>query len=272
MIPILPQPMCGPGWTLEGKIARYDQDTLSDRIDGEAELYFPYGFQFLASGRYTRQDQSFDLDVFRMGSLLDAFGVYANYRPKGAEPVPAVTEGGVTPDQLFFYQERYFIRLQSTGNREAGKGALVACAQAVSRLLPAGVGMPPEIDFLAIPEVLPRSVLYNATSLLGYDFLHRGMMADAVIGGETVRLFISLENSNLEAEKSFLAYRNYLQTNGSGSRPVTTSSNRAVVGVDPLYGTAVVDVLGRYVFGMVRVKDTAAALPVMEKMRRKLVK
>ena len=94
MIPILPQPMCGPGWTLEGKIARYDQDTLSDRIDGEAELYFPYGFQFLASGRYTRQDQSLDLDVFRMGSLLDAFGVYANYRPKGAEPVPAVTKGG----------------------------------------------------------------------------------------------------------------------------------------------------------------------------------
>ena len=38
---LLPPLSCGTGWKLEGKPLFYDSETLSDRINGEAELYFP---------------------------------------------------------------------------------------------------------------------------------------------------------------------------------------------------------------------------------------
>ena len=71
---------------LTGKPVYYDRDTLSDRIDGEAELYFPYGFDRMAAARYVSEKSpgtGVDVEIYRMGSLLDAFGIYANYRQNG---------------------------------------------------------------------------------------------------------------------------------------------------------------------------------------------
>ncbi len=82
---IMPVPACAEGWTLDGKVTFYDKETLFDRIDGESELYFPYGFQMLAYARYQNRQNpmiAIDADVYKMGSLLDAFGIFANYRRK----------------------------------------------------------------------------------------------------------------------------------------------------------------------------------------------
>jgi hypothetical protein len=264
---LLPAPSCGAGWALEGKAAVFDRETLSDRINGEAEIFFPYGFQSLAFGRYATGNKAFDLDIYRMGSGLDAFGMFGNYRPDGADPLGVGTEGVVTATQLFFYQGNYFIRLQSTGEGDAGKAALASCAEAVSGRLPKGGGAPREAQMLAIPEVEQATVRYCATSLLGYDFLPRGLTADAAVAGEPARVFVVLAASPSDAAASFERYRGYLQQSG---RDLESNGATAMTAVDPLYGNTVVERSGRYVFGMVRVKETAAALPVMEKLRSRL--
>jgi hypothetical protein len=263
----LPKPSCGAGWNIEGKPAVYGKDNLSDRIDGEAEIFFPYGFETLAYGRYIKGDKAFDLDVYRMGSPLDAFGMYANYRPDGADPLQIGTDAAVTPAQLFFYQGRYFVRLQSTGEGDAGKAALAACAETASRLLPKGEGAPKEAQLLAIPEVEQSSVRYSATSLLGYDFFPRGLMADATIAGEPARAFVVMTPSPSDAAKAVQSYRSYLQEGGS---VLTTEPGGAVSGVDPLYGKALFDQKGSYVFGFVRLKEVAAAAPALAKLRSRL--
>ena len=52
----------------------------------------------------------------RMGSLLDAFGIYANYRRADYKSVKIGEERvSYHPTQLMFYQDRYFVRLQVTG-------------------------------------------------------------------------------------------------------------------------------------------------------------
>ena len=88
---LLPPVSCGAGWKMEGKPLFYDRDTLSDRIDGEAELYFPYGFERMAAARYASGKNpaaGIDVEIYRMGSLLDAFGMYANYRQKEGSAFP----------------------------------------------------------------------------------------------------------------------------------------------------------------------------------------
>jgi len=263
----LPAPACGAGWGLDGKPAVYDRETLSDHIDGEAELFIPYGFESMAYARYAQGTNGFDLEVYRMGSLLDAFAMFAGYRPDGAVALAAGGEGAVTSSQLFFYQGRYFVRLQSTGAVDAGEAALSACARAVSVGLPAGGERPKEPALLDVPEVVKVSVRYSATSLLGYDFLPRGMMADALVGGDTVRLFVVLAPSPAAAGKAADAYRAYLRESGARLDALKSGEGTYLTAVDPLYGKVLFRASGRYLIGMARVKDPVAAVAVLEKVR-----
>src|SRR5512137_145288 len=83
MLSLLPAGSCAEGWVMEEKPALFTVDTLFDHINGEAELYFPYGFDTLATARYVKKDvQGSEVmaDVYRMGSLLGAFGIWSNYR------------------------------------------------------------------------------------------------------------------------------------------------------------------------------------------------
>ena len=264
---LLPAHSCGAGWQLDGKIAQFDRQTLSDRIDGEAELFLPYGFDLLAYGRYVLGRNSFDVDLYRMGSSLDAFGMYASYRPDGAEPLRLGGEGAATSSQLLFYQDRYFVRLQSTGDADPGKNALAACAQAVSGLLPKAQGAPGELGLLSFAGIEPASIRYSATSLLGYHFFPRGMTADAAVAGKPCRIFLVLTPSSSEAAKAFRSYRHFLRRDGCG---VKMTGRSALTGTDPLYGKVLAEQAGPYVFGLARVKDVAAARRVMEKLRERL--
>ncbi|MCM0080167.1 hypothetical protein L4X63_01045 [Geomonas sp. Red32] len=269
---LLPKPACGAGWSLEGRPAVYGRETLSDRIDGEAEIFFPYGFEFLSYGRYVNKEQGFDVDVYRMGSALDAFGMFSGYRPEGAETVKTGSDGAVTESQLFFYQDRYFVRLQSTGTPETGKGPLEACAREVSRLLPPATGAPKETKLLDLPEVVKGSVQYKATSLLGYDFFPRGLVADVMVGGEPARVYIVLTDSVTDAVAAFGNYRAYLRNSGSMVLYGEDRFGATLTGTDPLYGNMLAEQRGPYVFGLVRLNKTAAGFPLMGKIRARLVR
>src|ERR1035438_3684104 len=107
---LLPVPACAENWLMDGKAALYDRDNLFERINGESELYFPYGFELLASARYADKknpNSALEADIYRMGSLLDAFGMYANYRRKDDPDAGIGAEGSVSASQLFFYQGRF---------------------------------------------------------------------------------------------------------------------------------------------------------------------
>ncbi len=273
MTAVLPAPACTEGWTLEEKAALFDRDTLYDHIDGEAELYFPYGFDLLASARYANGRNSrtaLVADVYRMGSLLDAFGIYANYRRREGVAVQVGAEGTLSSSQLIFYQGRYFVRLQATGSPGPQDDVFLGCARAISHRLPQNPGRPEEIEAFRIPAVVPNSERYAAQSLLGYDFFRRGLTADAVADGVPVRLFLVLEDSGDAASRTFDRYLSYLEESGKDVRVRATPGRRSLSAVDPLYGTVFAVQTGRFLLGAVRVRDRAAAERLVEQVRRRI--
>ena len=87
---VLPAHGFAKDWVMKNTVMFYDKDTLFDHIDGEAELYFPYGFDVLATATYINTknpDLWIVADIYRMGSLLDAFGIYSNFRRSGTTEV-----------------------------------------------------------------------------------------------------------------------------------------------------------------------------------------
>ena len=237
---LLPPVSCAPGWPVEGKTSVYDRETLSDRIDCEAELYFPYGFERMAAARYgspKNPGAGIDVEIFRMGSLLDAFGMYANYRQKDARNLPIGAGSSLAPSQLFFYQGRHFIQIQITGTEDADPDALAACGRAVAARLPGPARSPAELSAFDRPELVKGSERYLPESLLGYDFLNKGLMADAVLEGTTLQVFILLGGTPDSAALALQRFRSQL---AQGELTTIGKDHLFLEGVDPLYGPVVV--------------------------------
>jgi hypothetical protein len=267
---ILPSPACAPGWVMDGKVVLYDKETLSDRINGEAELFFPYGFTYLISARYANKQNpriAIDADVYKMGSLLDAFGMYANYRRKDDAAAIIGNEGSISSSQLFFYQDQYLVRLQATGTTSLEQGIFLVCGKAISQNLPSRFNLPQELEPFSIPAVVRKSERYIARSLLGYDFFRRGLIADAMLGSEQVQVFVVLEDSRAGASKAFDQYSAYLKTSGMEIR---TIKPRLLNATDPLYGNVVLEQSDRYLVGVIRFKNVSLAEQLVDQIRKRL--
>ncbi|HUO77498.1 MAG TPA: DUF6599 family protein [Thermodesulfovibrionales bacterium] len=270
---VLPAPHCAEGWLMEEKVALYTKDTLFERINGESELYFPYGFEALASARYANSknpEVAVEVDVYKMGSLLDAFGIYANYRRADDGTVRIGAEGFVSPSQLLFYQDRYFVRLQASGTLSVEQEVFLSCARAVSGNLPRNLSQPRELELFMMPAVKQRSERYISQSLLGYAFFRRGLIADAVLEGEALKVFVVSEDSVNAARKAFDQYREYLKASGQKVQVTETPDKTSVTAVDPLYNNIYIEHFGRYLIGAVNLKKTSAGKQLVEQLRRRL--
>ena len=269
----LPAFACGEDWPMDGKVTLFDKDTLLDHINGESELYFPYGFEVLAFARYANRNNpqaAFDADIYKMGSLLDAFGMYANYRRKDDVDVNVGAEGTASSSQLLFYQDRYFVRLQASGTTNPGPDVFLACARAISQKLPRNAGRPKELEAFIIPAIERKSMRYIAQSLLGYEFFRKGIVADAILNDEHFQVFLVLENSMEAARKAFDQYCEYLKTSDKNVQIARMQHQLSLKARDPLYGNVVVEQAGQYIFGAVRVKDTSGAQQLIEKLHKRI--
>jgi hypothetical protein len=270
---VMPVPACAEGWTIDGKVTFYDKDTLFDRINGESELYFPYGFDMLAYARYanTQNPQiAVDADIYRMGSLLDAFGMFANYRKKDDTDIAIGAEGTVSTSQLFFYQDRYFVRLQVTGTISLKREIFLSCARAISHNLPQTKSRPTELEVLMVPPVVKKSERYVAQSLMGYDFFRRGIIADAVLNNTLIQVFMVIESSPDASRKTIEQYRSYLKASGSDARMVEGPVGLSLAANDPLYGNVLVEQAGRFVIGASRTNDPHGAKLLIKQLRTRL--
>ncbi len=270
---ILPSDKCTENWVAKGKVTLHTKDTLFDHINGEAELYFPYGFEILATATYMNKSNPEEwvvADVYRMASLLNAFGIYSNYRRADAVSITVGAEGFVSPSQLMFYQDRYFVRLQVTGATSLKPDVFFACAKTVSRNLQLNASRPRELSFFRIPGVVSNSERYIAQSLLGYAFFRRGMIADVVLEGKQIQVFIVPEESRDSSLKTFDNYRSYLKTEGQGVNVIKTPNRISLKAIDPLYGGVFVEQSGRYIIGAVRLKEPDTAKGIIEQVRRLL--
>ncbi|HVN95122.1 MAG TPA: DUF6599 family protein [Syntrophorhabdaceae bacterium] len=246
------------GWTVDGNVNRYTRENLYTHIDGEAELYMPYGFSGLESVLYKKMDNpkvALQADIFRMGSPIDAFGVYSYYRDPDSETVNIGAEGFIDDSQLMFYKDLYFVHLAASGDNP-DRADFLACAEAIARRLPGGSATPRELDLIKFPGVLPHTEKYTAQSVLGYAFFKKGLTAEAVLAGRPVKMFVILDGSDKEAADTFNRYAAYLKEKGGAPRIVKSEEAATLVGSDPLYKGVLVRLSGRHVFG---ITDLASA-------------
>ncbi len=254
---ILPQ-ACADGWVREGPVSTYTRESLYKYIDGEAELYMPYGFRKAATVMYVKpggKEGGLVVNVFEMGSSLDAFGIYGNFRSPSLDRVAVGTEGFADESELMFFKDRYFAQITTSGTLTQERPLFLACAGSVAAAMPGKAAMPPEVELLKVPGEVPASEKYYPEGLLGYGFLGKGLTADVMLASGQVKAFVVLRDSPEGMERTIDAYVKYLRDSKAALEVSRNGRGTIIRAADPLFKGVVLQQSGRYGVGVAGLKD-----------------
>jgi len=168
-------------WKLLEPVRTFGPDNLYEEIDGEAELFLPYGMDRLTVavlGRTARPGSEVRLELFRMASPRDAYGIWSQYRYPDQEilRVPP-SEAIVSDTSADFFRGETFVRVRS----KPGDGSridVVGISSEIVALLTGGAAPPEEARALdGLPGRVSGSILYQKRAMLGYECLAPGFEA-----------------------------------------------------------------------------------------------
>lgn len=254
------------GWVRKDAPVVFTKETLFEHIDGQADLFLQYGFEksiFVAYLDRKDSEKRIDLDIYDMGTVLNAFGVFSRFR---TEERPA----GIGLDSLagdhyfFFYKGKYFVVLQSS---EAPGLSLQQFARAVESLISEDSCRPKEIVYFQRDGFKPGSIEYFPEGLLGHGFLGKGFKATYMENdaGEVkpereFQVFLSTFENAQVALNALKSFREHLSKQGELAESIPPPLGPdALRGVDPYQGNTLAAATGPYVFGAVGfTKDSEA--------------
>ena len=172
--------LAGRSWTGTEQARTFGPGTLYEEIDGEAELFLPYGFEELTVGIVRpagKEEAEVRLELFRLATSREAFGVFSQHRfPDQEVVVVGDAKAIVSEASLDFFQGRYFVRVRAA-SRAAGRSDLESLGRVISALLPGTDDPPRETEAFRIPGFVDGSVVFHRRALLGYEVLAPGYEA-----------------------------------------------------------------------------------------------
>jgi hypothetical protein len=161
------------GWVLIEGPQAYAKKTLFEHINGQAEIYLKYGFQksvfAIYQNRKNQKDQV-ELDIYDMGNVLQAFGIFSRFRNED-RPGGFGLESYLDDHSALFYQGRYFVMFYAA---EANPDFLKQFSKLVSLKISDPSPPPKEIGYFPKNGLKPGSIQYFPEGLLGHQFLKRG--------------------------------------------------------------------------------------------------
>lgn len=127
-------PEISPSEIPGGEITRkdyYDRKTLWGYIDGGADIYLEYGFEKLVVEEIRWQKQSFRVEVFRMNTPKNAFGIFSV--SKSSCPVKdSLTEFScITPYQTVLFKDLYYVSIIN----ESGSDEAISLSSKLAKML-----------------------------------------------------------------------------------------------------------------------------------------
>ena len=188
----------------------FNAENLYEYINGAAEAFIAYDFEQLVHQIYLVGGTEITVDIYDMGTLEDAFGIYSSERGRGSEFLTIGTEGYRAGDVLNFTQDRYYVKLSAFAEAGDASSLLRDFSESVSRLLPVDRGLPETFALLPTTGLVSHSQTYVKRSPLGHRFLSPGYLADYRLGAEDMTVLLSPSADPEEAAGKLARLREHL--------------------------------------------------------------
>jgi hypothetical protein len=185
------------GWSFSEAPQVFAPDNLYEYIDGAAESYLAYDFRELAVAQYqkTGSDASMTIEIYDMGSPLNAFGIYSVERYPENKIVSVGAQGYVEDEVLNFYVGGYYVKIVcfNTGD-ETASVLEKAAGKVAAKAGPAG-SLPALLSVFPAEGLVAHSEKYIRKNVLGFDFFRNGYVASYKNGPAEFDAFV------IEADK-----------------------------------------------------------------------
>ncbi len=195
----------------------FDARTLSDKIDGKAELYLSAGFTRLVSQRF-KDERSADLwmegFVYDMGNSQNAFSVFSAQRRQDAVPLDLTRNAYRTSNALFLTHGRYYAEIIASKASEKVPQSIELLAETFIHNTPAEKAAGDETALLPQQHLVQNSIVLIAANAFGYDGFDKIYSAEYELSGQRLTAYLYHRGSPAEAEKLASAYTAFLLTYG----------------------------------------------------------
>jgi len=209
----------------------YDAATLSDKINGKAELYLAAGFERLACQRFALADDPavwLERFVYTMQAAPGAFAVYSQQRRPQAQPLTLAADAYQAANGLFLVQGVHYLEIIGSEASDTLQARMIDLARAFIQAHPATQAAVDERALFPKEGLAADSIALTPANAFGFERLDRIYTADYAGDGHHAMAFISRRASAAEAAELADAYADYLLTYGGqkvqtpdGAPPVT---------------------------------------------------
>ena len=237
------------GWRLIEGPRVFTKANLFEHINGQAELFFKYGFEkctFAVYEDWKNSENQIDVDIYDMGNVLQSFGIFSRLRSDDSSGRLGL-DSCQDARSVLFYKGKYFVMLYaSTENPSVLKQLAMDIESKISDPSPP----PREIGFFPKSGLIPGSVQFFSEGLLGHAFLPQGFQATYIDSDKGFRLFLAVFKNGQAARKAFETYKNYLSTKGKLFNQIPVQfAPEAIRGEDPYQGELLMVHKGFYLLG-----------------------
>lgn len=248
----------------------FDSETLSDKIDGKAELYLSSGFVKLSTRRFARKADPknwLELFIYEMGDPTKAFSVYSSQKRKDSRPVDLPVSAYATEDAFFFANGPKYFEIICASKDMADE--MTSLAKNLIEIEPQYAGQQTESSLFPSESLDESSISLHMSDVFGFSMLDRVYTASYAAESAPVTAFLSKRQSAEEAADLAEAYGRFLVENGgseAGEIPGTPGSK-----IYKVYDTyELVLHRGKFFAGTHEADNLESATDVASRLYRKL--
>jgi hypothetical protein len=195
----------------------FDPQTLSDKINGKAELYLSAGFVSLASQRFKDKDGSnlwVEAYIYDMGNGQNAFSVFSAQRREGAASLDLTPYAYRTQNALFVVHGHFYIEIIASQATDRAFRPMKLLAENFIGDTPTKTVTLQERDLFPVPGLVADSISLISADAFGFDRLNQIYTAEYQIREERMMAFLSRRQEIGEAQELAAAYHKFLVTFG----------------------------------------------------------
>jgi len=253
------------GWAYDFEPEVYTPANLFEYINGEAELYLDYDFVKLATASYKQKDDeslTFTVDVYDMGSPLNAFGIYSSYRRPDLTFADIGEQATISDLNIRFYKGKYFVQLNAGTLDEAVIDIMRKVAERVANDIPAAE-QPAELGLLPDENRVPHSLKYIANGYLGQSGFKKTLEAEYKNEDSTFVGFIILFPDQNQAAESLGQFSDNLKKRDK----LKNATESSVLAETSYQGKIMAVVHGSRILGVSQYNNESQAEIFIEKLK-----
>ena len=250
----------------------FDPPTLSDKINGKAELYLASGFVRLESQRFSPRGQPqawLEMFAYDMGKFENAYSVFSVQRRDNAAGIDLVEYAYQTDNALFLVHGPYYLEIIASEPTEEMRTSMELLAKEFIGQTQVAQEAISENQLFPKENLIADSVARIPANAFGHERLDKVFTAVYRIEDSEITAFLSHRESAAEAVELAEAYRQFLIQFGGEAQKVDLSIENAAV-VNILDSFEIVFAVGPYFAGVREAADPQQAATLAVKLYQRL--